>query len=732
MGKSTDGSTGSMTTGFAPVAGSFSVTFFVSLKSNGRNYGHLAATGNPYNGNSSNGWNIDIDESATNNVFAKFGYGSGQKTVYGPALPLNAPVSVTLTYNASSKVGTLCVGSTSSPKCATGTLPAAYVASGKPIVFGGGTFYDSVAATFDEAAYWQNTVITSAQIGAIAAYAGSGGAKPTPPPSVGFNDYLTFGYNNGRDVYNPNSTTLTPASLANLHLAWQASAGDYNTQSQPILATEIPGHAGVLFIGGGSGKVYGFDALTGAKLWTRPTGQETYACENGQTIYFGVGGSAAYDPASKSLYIVGNSNASPNAKASNVLFHLDGASGNILGQVDFAPTQAGPTDLDFSHTSVTLNGGLAYVGTSATCDISSWRGRVASISVPSMQLAKAYFTVWNGTTQPWGGGGVWGWGGVSIDPSGYVYTGVGNTDNGTTSHGSIQPPFKAAPKEYSGLGDAFVKFAGDLSTLKADNHPIPDSAFSGASVDLDMQGTPALFTPNGLGCPQMAALQGKSGSLYLYNTNDISGGVVGQYALAPSTYADGFLGGPAYSPATGLLYAAVTSSGGSLYAPGMVGIDPGCGKPAILWHSAFGPDSYPSGVPRSVPAVSAGGIVFVGTPCTPDGNGGCSGSAGTTATAAVRVRPQICCAPPGSGRGALWALDASTGAVLNGGKPLIYTNAPLRVPPTIDGNWVFVLDNSGNMYGLTLDPNFTAISTQTRAVDARMLRSWENQPRSPS
>ena len=34
----------------------------------------------------------------------------------------------------------------------------------------------------------------------------------------------------------------------------------------------------------------------------------------------------------------------------------------------------------------------------------------------------------------------------------------------------------------------------------------------------------------------------------------------------------------------------------------------------------------------------------------------------------------------------LWALDASTGTVLNGGSPLLLTNGPIRVPPTIDGN----------------------------------------------
>jgi len=191
------------------------------------------------------------------------------------------------------------------------------------------------------------------------------------------------------------------------------------------------------------------------------------------------------------------------------------------------------------------------------------------------------------------------------------------------------------------------------------------------------------------------------------------------------------LGGPAYSGATGLLYAAVTSSYGSLYPPGMVAISPGCGTPSIVWQTAFGPDSYPAGLPRSVPAVSAGGVVFVGTPCTSDGNGGC---AATTSNAKRRIAlhrriPAICCTPPGIAGGAIWALDASTGNVLNGGVPIMSTNAPLRAPPTIDGNWIYVIDTSGNLYGLTIDPTFPAIQTRIRAIDPRVMRRWEDQPR---
>jgi hypothetical protein len=555
--------------------------------------------------------------------------------------------------------------------------------------------------------------------------------KPTASPAIVFNDYTTFGYDNQRDVYNPNSTAFTPASLANFHLAWQVSldsGNDFNTQSQPVLATEIPGHAGVLFVGGGSGNVYGYDAQTGALLWTRPTGQELFSCENNYQAYFGIGGSAAYDPASKSLYIVGNYNTSNNAPGTNTLFHIDGATGAVLGQVGVATPDNTWPSLDFAHTAVTLANGVAYVGTSASCDIASWRGRVVAVSVPSMTLANTFFPVWNPTNnQPWGGAGIWGWGGVSLDFSGNVLTGVGNTDNGSTSHGSISAPFVAAPEEYSGYGEALVQLSPDLSTVVASNHPIPTGSYGGSSSDLDLNGTPTIFKPNGLACDPIAAIQGKSGALYLYDTYTINNGPIAQYQLSPSSYADGFLGGPGYSPVTGLLYEPVPSSNNSLYPPGMIAISPGCGSPSVAWNASFGPDSYAPGdnlnpgISRSLPAASAGGVVFVGTICTWNGTACEATTESTTISRGTPRKPLICCAPKGTSGGALWAIDASTGTVLNGGVPLIITSGPIRMAPTIDGNWLYVLDNNGDMYGLTIDLSFPAIASKYRHASARQF-----------
>jgi hypothetical protein len=175
----------------------------------------------------------------------------------------------------------------------------------------------------------------------------------------------------------------------------------------------------------------------------------------------------------------------------------------------------------------------------------------------------------------------------------------------------------------------------------------------------------------------------------------------------PSGLAD-YIGNPGYSPNTGLLYAAVSSSQDVSLAPvGMVAFQfAGCSS-SILWKAAFGPDSFlyegDGARPRSAPTVTAGGVVFMGTPCTPNGTGGCNATGQS-------VNPS----------GAVWAVNASTGTVLGGGNPVLITGDHVRMAPTADGLWLWVYDNSGNLYGMTVDPNVPAI--QKRAGQREVPR----------
>jgi hypothetical protein len=47
------------------------------------------------------------------------------------------------------------------------------------------------------------------------------------------------------------------------------------------------------------------------------------------------------------------------------------------------------------------------------------------------------------------------------------------------------------------------------------------------------------------------------------------------------------------------------------------------------------------------------------------------------------------------------------------------------MPVTIDGKWVFVLDNNGNLYAYTTDSSYPAIQAKYRAPTALQRMSWQ-------
>ncbi|HEV2740596.1 MAG TPA: hypothetical protein VGU66_18695 [Candidatus Elarobacter sp.] len=559
---------------------------------------------------------------------------------------------------------------------------------------------------------YSGAAIGSATFGATASGVSSGSVTPaTLSPQAGgpaaFVDWTTYGFDNHRDGFNPSSTALTPSALSGLHLAWQqlGYGGDYNVQSQPILATNVGSHAGLLFVGGALGVVYAFDALTGSQAWSNALDVAQFQCYSGGSFQLGIGGTAAYDPASRTLYVSDNKNASINGPSSAAIVRLDAVTGSRVGHVDVVSGVL-PGQIDAVHTAVTLANGLVYAGTSSTCDYSSWRGRVATAPADMSGPATIFYTAY-GRGGNFSGGGVWGWGGVSVDDGGAVYAGVGNTDTGQGATGP-QPPFVQTTAENAGYGDHLIKLSPDGGSLLAANDP--GYTFGNGTDDVDFEGTPVLFKP--VGCTDtLAASHGKDGLLIVYDTANIGAGPIARYRTSPSTSEGVDLSSPAFSPLTGLLYVTVaTNAGGSIDPAGIIALRPtGCNAAtafSVAWHTAFGPDSFTGSniVVRSSPTVTAGGVLLVGTPCTPDGSGGCQAIIGAQFG------------------GALWALDARDGTILNSGKPVLRTADHIRAPATVDGKWVYVTDVSADLYGLTLDPAFKAIQSKQRTIVRRP--SW--------
>ncbi len=465
-------------------------------------------------------------------------------------------------------------------------------------------------------------------------------------------------------------------------MAWQTNIG--RAQTQPIVVANVAGHQALLIVASYD-VAEAYDALTGALVWqtTLPT-QSVQDCGSA-----GISGTAQYDKALGAIFMAaGNGGGAP---THTILYRLDVASGGVTGQVDVTPSMLAG-EADFAHTGITLANGRIYLGTGSSCEgtttgLPSWRGRVVAVDPGSMTLLNTFFPTW-GQGGSYGGGGVWSWGGVSADPSGNIYVATGNAETNLTISQPIAAPFQATTDEQAGYAEHVVKLSGDLSTVEGSNYP--GFNFAIGFLDLDYAGTPVIYQP--AGCGVLSATQGKGGTVTINNAQTLA--EVNSFALSVPSAEALYIGNPAYSPNSGFLYAAIASAGtgSSLLPPGLAAIG-GCGS-SIVWHAQFGPDSalYAGASPRSAPTVTAGGVVFLGTPCTSDGSGGC-GSAGAL-------------------NGALWAIDGTTGNVLGGGKPVLVTGDNIRMAPSADGLWLFVLDDSGNFTGLTVDPSVKTLAAK--------------------
>ncbi len=510
-----------------------------------------------------------------------------------------------------------------------------------------------------------------------------------------FVDWPTYQFDRARDGFNPNTTAITPASIAGgrgLHLAWQvASSG---SAGQPIVATNVAGHAAIVITEPFSG-VEAFDALTGAEVWatTLPT-QNGRACGTG-----GPSGTAQYDAARGTLYVAAGNGAARNHV---VLYELNVATGAVIASVDVTPSLVNG-EATFGHAGLLLADGLVYVGTGSNCEgsrpINSWLGRVVAVNVATMKIAAKFFSTWNQGGK-FGGGGIWSWGGPSADAKGNIYVGTGNGETlNADSKATPPPPVLETTNETTGYADHLVKLSSQRLAVLDSNYP--GFNFGIGFADLDYAGTPVLFKPPvGSGCSDLlVATQGKGGTLNINDTLHLNP-VLASYALSVPSPDAIYIGNPGYSPNTGYLYAAITSSGNgsSMLPPGLAAIG-NCGL-SMMWHTSFGADSaaYSYGGesdPRSAPTVTAGGVVFLATPCTISGSG--------------------CASPQNQGyaNGALWAVDAGSGALLaNGsgpGNPVLVTPSAIRMAPSADGSWIWVVDTSGNLYGLTVDPSVPAI-----------------------
>ncbi len=383
---------------------------------------------------------------------------------------------------------------------------------------------------------------------------------------------------------------LTTASARRLRVAWQ------QTLDGPIVASPLYAR-GALYVETEAGSVYALRPRNGTVLWKRAFG----AVAANECGSWGFSSTGAIDSKNGTLYAIGGDG------------HLHGlalANGHERPGWPLAVTAA-HFDGEYVWGGLRRLGRTLYVPVASYCDAPGSDGHLANGRVVAVDLDRHTVTA---TFDPVPGdqnlGGIWGWGGLSVDPSGKaLYAGVGNSHVFDKSCGCYL--------DTVGYGNALVKLSPRLRVL-AWNRPKPVAD----TGDADLGTTPVLFRPSG--CPPLAAGNGKIGRMFVWDRDRLSRGPRFSVPLADGMVA--FVGQPSYSPALRMVFDshAVVWHNGKKVGDGVVAysIDSRC-RFHRRWLTSVGNGEEP-------PPLVAGGVVFA----------------------------------PGGGRGGFTAIDARTGKYL--------------------------------------------------------------------
>ena len=381
--------------------------------------------------------------------------------------------------------------------------------------------------------------------------------KATPIPPSDPVAWTSYGYDN--QLQNAvSSTQLTLSSVGRLAPVWKAEL-DGAVYASPLSA-RVDGRQ-IAYVGTEAGSVYALDATTGAEVWRRELGSTTTeVCGT-----WGITSTGAIDLVHELLYVI---------SATGQLHALSLATGEEAA--DYPRQVVSRPNIEYVWGGLRIAENRLYVPIASYCDAGASNGfpEGSLLAIP-LDVPGAIST-WDPVPGPDNLGGMWGWGGVSIDPDdGLVYTGVGN------SH--VWSDECSCFVDDAGAGNKIVALSPDLTSVRdSSNLPIP------VTGDSDFGAAPLLFQPQA--CPPLAAANNKDGTLYILDRTQLSKG-----ALVFIPLGDGvspFIGAPAWSVSKQMIYSAqstLNGDDGKRLGNGVRAfhVDPGCGFRPI-WSKALG------------------------------------------------------------------------------------------------------------------------------------------------
>jgi hypothetical protein len=282
----------------------------------------------------------------------------------------------------------------------------------------------------------------------------------------------------------------------------------------------------LLVVGTEAGVLYGLDPLTGHVAWSRSLSSTIAAC--GGT--YGITSTPTIDERNRVVYVAG---------ADGFFTAVDFATGTVRWRVRVLVR---PT-VEHVWSGVRLVDGSAYVAVASYCDLPDRFGAPADGYLLRVDLAQRRVTAkLDVVPGPNNLGGIWGWGGVSVDLSARkLYTSTGNSM--ITRDGNLV--------EDAGHAERVLELT--LGLRVTDSTPPPSLAPSNLG-DEDYGATPLLFHPKG--CPALVAANSKNGHSYIWRRGALDGGPVWDLEIGPTQPNDPFLAQPTFVPAARMLVVA--------------------------------------------------------------------------------------------------------------------------------------------------------------------------------
>ncbi len=366
------------------------------------------------------------------------------------------------------------------------------------------------------------TAIAVLCIGVEPAFAGrpAGSAVDlTPGPGAGLTaapapdlDWPTWGYDVARTGHNPNETVLSPSTVGGLHLLWSFPfAGQ--SDNAPVFAAgvDVNGTAtDLVYAGDRSGAFHAVDASTGQEVWSRDLGDPVTACGG----VLGVTDTAVIDRSRNALYVAG-----PDGR----LYALDlGSGADVAGW----PLQVTEFDNEYVWGAINMVGDQLFVPIASRCDrFGTDYGRVARVDIATAVQTAAFY-VTDGPNTGVSGGGVWGWGGASVDAAdGDVFIATANG-------------YPLDPYEHFLYAESVVRLTADLGVISS-NYP----GLNGKDVDFGT--TPVLYDA-AHGCGPQLIVENKDGEILSYDRDDLAAGPLSRVLVSKS----GMIGVAGYDPST--------------------------------------------------------------------------------------------------------------------------------------------------------------------------------------